>query len=139
MKISDMKLLMAMHEKWVELRKELHFVYEIYETNLNMNFKPLQECKQESVTMFAEKFLKAVAMLYFEDYDDTNQCVNLHLKHGTYTLVYDKNIHEEEPKFIGLRLSTFVENWEDNELTQEEIIRFFDDNVGYDFRDTTIE
>lgn len=139
MKISDMKLLMNMHEEWTKLRKELHSIYEIYEINLSMSFKPLQECEQEIVAMFAEKFLKAVAILYSEEYDDSNQCVDLHLKHGTYTLVYDKNIHEEEPKFIGLRLSTYVENWEDNGLTHEEIAQFFDDNVGYEFRDTTIE
>lgn len=139
MKISDMKMLINMHDEWAKLKKDLHFVYDIYETNYRKANKHVSDLNKDEAESMATEFLKIVANLYNEEYDATYQSVDFHLDYGTYIVVFDSQIHADNPYFLGLRMSSYVEENCDMEVTQEEIRQFFDDNVGTDFRDVTIE
>lgn len=139
MKITNMKTLISMHDEWTKLKRDLHFVYDIYETNYRKTNKHVSSLNKDETENMATKFLKIVASLYNEEYDAEYQSVDFHLDFGTYILVFDSQVHADNPCFLGLRMSSYVEENYDMEVTQEEVKQFFDDNVGTDFRDVTIE
>ena len=139
MKIADMKYLIGMFNEWTNLKKELCNVYGVYERNHKRQYGNVCGLDERAVEDMVTKFLKAVASLYCEEYDEENQTVDFHLEHGIYTLVFDKNIHADNPYWAGLRLSWLVETYDCFDVPQMELAQFFEDNVGCDFRDLTIE
>ena len=122
MKINEMKTLINMYDEWVKLQENLRAIYKIYKD------RPVQNFNENEVEEAAVKFLKIAADLYDEEYDEINQLVDFHLDYGVYTLVFDRQIHSSFPCYLGLRMSSYVEGYDDIGVSQEIINEFFDDN-----------
>ena len=126
MKIEAMKELLAINDEW-ELRREgVRKIFDLYKKQFS---NPV--CISEVEAPFiAERFLRAVALLYGEDYDDVNMLVDLHGNYGIYTVIYDRNVNKERRSMVGLRMSCYVETYDDSSLTEREVSSFIQENHG---------
>lgn len=139
MKINEIKTLINIYDEWVKLQEDLRVIYKIYQTNREKSIKPVQSLNENEAEAMAVKFLKIAADLYNEDYDETNQLVDFHLDYGVCTLLFDRQIHSSFPCYLGLRMSSYIEGYDDTDVSQETINRFFDDNVDKTLQAITIE
>lgn len=139
MKVAEMKTLINMYDEWAKLQENLRVVYKIYKDNYEKTIKPIQNLSESEAEEAATKFLKIAADLFVEDYDEANQLVDFHLDYGVCTLLFDRRIHSSFPCYLGLRMSSYIEGYDDTDVSQETINRFFDDNVDKTLQAITIE
>lgn len=126
MKIEAMKELLAINDEWELRREEVRKLFALYKKQLSN-----PACIPEVEAPFiAERFLRAVALLYGEDYDDVNMLVDLHGNYGIYTVICDRNINKESHSMIGLRMSCYVETYDDSSLTEHDVSNFIQENHG---------
>ena len=126
MKIEAIKELLAINDEW-ELRREgVRKLFALYKKQFS---NPV--CIPEVETpLIAERFLRALALLYGEDYDDANMLVDLHGNYGIYTVIYDRNINKKSRSMVGLRMSCYVETYDDSLLTEHEVSGFIQESHG---------
>lgn len=138
MKISDMKLLMEAYEGWKKLKDQLHIAFLLYKENRKVPFSAdtltSAEAKKEAL-----RFLKIVADLFDSEYCEEIPHLTLFKHGGVYELFFNKEAHGIVPNFLGLQMSPLGYPQKNNNLSLEDIKKFFDDNVGYEFSDLTIE
>lgn len=126
MKIEAIKELLAINDEWELRREEVRKLFGLYKKQFS---NPV--CIPEADAPFiAERFLRAVALLYGEDYDDVNMLVDLYGNYGIYTVIYDSNINKESHSMVGLRMSCYVETYDDSLLTERDISVFIQENRG---------
>lgn len=126
MKIEAMKELLAINDEW-ELRREgVRKIFDLFEKQFSN-----RACIPEvEAPLIAERFLRALALLYGEYYDDVNMLVDLHGNYGIYTVIYDRNINKKSRSMVGLRMSCYVETYDDSSLTEHEVSSFIQENHG---------